>query len=102
MQQGKRVARKPASQRGSGGRSARVQPTSIYKGLAWDKHEGCWRVRVSLAGKQHHLGRCAERQWWGGVVWGPLARLGPSWGQRLRAALNCPRHAAPPPSLPVA
>jgi hypothetical protein len=37
----------------------RPPPLSQYKGLAWDKHEACWRVRISLLGKQHHLGRCA-------------------------------------------
>lgn len=35
----------------------RAAPASTFKGLAWDKHEMCWRVRVSLMGKQHHLGR---------------------------------------------
>ncbi|GBF99411.1 hypothetical protein Rsub_12243 [Raphidocelis subcapitata] len=43
---GKRVAKRK-----------RPAPASRYKGLAWDKHEMCWRVRVSLMGKQHHLGR---------------------------------------------
>ena len=39
-------------------RRKRPAPASRFKGLAWDKHEACWRVRVSLMGKQHHLGRC--------------------------------------------
>jgi hypothetical protein len=39
---------------------ARPPPLSLYKGLAWDKHEACWRVRISLQGKQHHLGRCGR------------------------------------------
>lgn len=39
-------------------RKKRSPPASTFKGLAWDKHEACWRVRVSLQGKQHHLGRC--------------------------------------------
>lgn len=41
-------------------RRKRAPPASRFKGLAWDKHEACWRVRVSLMGKQHHLGRCAR------------------------------------------
>jgi hypothetical protein len=63
MQQGARPpgGKAAASHRSDTKRKApRNQPTSFYKGLAWDKHEGCWRVRVSLSGKQHHLGRCAR------------------------------------------
>jgi len=38
-------------------RKQRPPPTSRFKGLAWDKKDCSWRVRVSLNGKQHHLGR---------------------------------------------
>jgi hypothetical protein len=30
---------------------------SAFKGLAWDKQEEAWRVRISYNGKQHHIGR---------------------------------------------
>jgi outer membrane biosynthesis protein TonB len=46
-----------AASRGSIGKRA-VLPKSQYKGLAWDKQENSWRVRISLRGRQHHIGRC--------------------------------------------
>ncbi|GBF99096.1 hypothetical protein Rsub_11905 [Raphidocelis subcapitata] len=35
-------------------------PKSLYKGLAWDRQEQCWRVRISFNGKQRHVGRFAD------------------------------------------
>jgi hypothetical protein len=34
-------------------------PKSKFRGLAWDKQEKQWRVRISFEGKQRNLGRCA-------------------------------------------
>jgi hypothetical protein len=57
-------------------------PKSLYKGLAWDRQEQCWRVRISFNGKQRHVGRCAG---WGG----PSSRrgtLGKSAQPRIHAS----------------
>lgn len=32
-------------------------PPQRLKGLAYDKRHDSWRVRISLGGKQYHLGR---------------------------------------------
>lgn len=45
----------PAFRGGAGKRL--VLPKSQYKGLAWDKVERSWRVRVSYNGRQRHIGR---------------------------------------------
>ena len=30
---------------------------SKYRGVAWDKRDGRWRVRINCLGVQHHVGR---------------------------------------------
>jgi hypothetical protein len=66
-------------------------PKSEFKGLAWDRQEQCWRVRISYQGKQRHVGRCG-----GGRMYVGAGTGRPDWCQQLAEVhfkLYCLLHA---------